>query len=162
MDYSNILLSKMTIYDIEITIFNKNIAMLKQNIFNEIIQNDGKLIHEEIQNTNSYRIVINMPKNNTADFIAKIRTFGVVVNENIRGNDVGRHFNDTEMRLINIKNMLEKYNELLQKATDISDKLILEKEINNAEMEIKIMERNNDEMKSRLENNTITILMYNK
>ena len=107
MDYSNILLSKMTIYDIEITIFNKNITMLKQNIFNEIIENDGKLIHEEIQNTNSYRIVINMPKNNTANFISKIRTFGVVVNENIRGNDVGRHFNDTEMRLINIKNNLQ-------------------------------------------------------
>jgi DNA repair ATPase RecN len=152
----------MTIYDIEINIFNKNLTILKQNVFDEIIQNDGKIIQEGIQNINTYRIVINMPKNNTANFIAKIRTFGIVVNENMRGNDVGQHFNDMEMRLRNIKNMLEKYNELLQKATDISDKLILEKEINNAEMEIEMMERNNDEMKSRLENNTIIILMYNK
>jgi hypothetical protein len=162
MDYSDIFLSGMTIYDIEINIFNKNITMLKQNVFDEIIQNHGKIIQEEIQNINSYRIAINMPKNNTANFIAKIRTFGIVANENIRGNNVERHFNDMEMRLINAKNMLEKYNELLQKATDISDKLILEKEINNAEMEIKMMERNNDEMKSRLENSAITILMYNK
>jgi hypothetical protein len=162
MDYPNIFLSKMTIYDIEINIFNKNITMLKQNVFDEIIQNDGKIIQEEIQNMNNYRIVINMPRNNTADFIARIRTFGVVVNENIRGNDAERHFDDMEMRIINTKSMLEKYNELLQKATDISDKLILEKEINNAEMEIKMMERNNNEMKSRLENNTIIILMYNR
>jgi hypothetical protein len=149
----------MTIYDIEINIFNKNIVMLKQNVLDEIIQNDGKIIQEEIQNINSYRIVISMPKNNTANFMVKIKTFGIVVNENIRGNDIGRHFNDMEMRLTNIKNMLGKYNELLHGATDISDRLILEKEINNAEMEIKMMERNNDEMESRLENNTRTILM---
>jgi septal ring factor EnvC (AmiA/AmiB activator) len=152
----------MTIYDIEINIFNKNITMLKQNISDEIIKNDGKIIQEEIQNINAYRIVISMPKNNTANFIVKIKKFGIAVNENMLGNDVAGYFNDMEMRLINIKNMLEKYNKLLQEATDISDKLILEKEINNAEMEIRMMERNTNEMKSRLENNNITILMYNK
>jgi hypothetical protein len=59
--------------------------------------------------------------------------------------NVEEYFNDMEMKLMNIKNMLEKYNDLLQKANDISDKLTLEKEINNAEMEIKMIERNNKE-----------------
>jgi hypothetical protein len=152
----------MTIYDIGINIFNKDIKLLKQNVLYEIIQNDGNIIQEEVQNVNNYRIVVSIPKNNTADFITKIKTYGVVADENIRGNDIRDYFKSMEMRIINIKNMLEKYNDLLEKASDISDKLMLEKEINYAEMEITGMESSKQEMELRLENNTITILLYNK
>lgn len=161
-DYSSIILSETTVYNIEINIFNKNIAMLRKNVFNEIIQNGGKILQDEILNINTYRMGITIPKNKTPDFIAKMGTFGVVVTTNIRENDFGGYFSGMEMRLINIKNMLEKYKELLQKATNISDKLTLEKEINNAEMEIEMMESRSDEMKLSLENSTITILMYNR
>jgi hypothetical protein len=162
IDYSDVILSKTTIYDIEVNIFNKDLGTLRQNVFNEIIQNDGEIIREEIQNINSYRIIINMPRNNTAEFIRKIKEYGIVVNETMNGNNVKDFFESMEMRLMNIKNMLEKYNELLKDATEISDKLLLEREINNAQMEIESIERNRNEMEFRLKNNTIIILMYNK
>jgi hypothetical protein len=59
MDYSD----NTKTYNIGISIFNKNIKMLKKNIFDEIIKNDGKIIQEEIQNINYHRILINIPKN---------------------------------------------------------------------------------------------------
>jgi hypothetical protein len=162
IDYSDTISSKTMIYDIGIDIFNKNLPMLKQNIFNEIIQNNGKITQEEIENINSHRIVINIPRNNTVNFIIKIKTFGIVVNENKRGNDTKEYFNNMEIQLENIKYMLEKYNHLLQDSTTISDKLMLEKEINNAEREIEMLEKNKKEIESRIEYNTITIIMYNK
>jgi hypothetical protein len=162
VDYSGIVLSKMTIYSIEITLFNKNLALLRKNVVDEITQHHGEITREEFGSINFCVITINMPKNNTADFIAKIKTHGVVINENMQGNYTGEYFSGTEMRLMNVKKMLEKYKELLREATTISDKLLLEKEINGAEMEIEAIEGNKEEMKSRLENNSITIFLRGK
>jgi cell division protein ZapA (FtsZ GTPase activity inhibitor) len=161
-DYSDIALSELTEYNIEIGIFNKNIVTLKKNVSDEVFQNDGKITHEEIQSINAYRMAVSMPKNNTANFITKIKTFGLIVSENVRRTYFGKYFNDMEMGTINRKNMLEKYNKLLEEATTISDKLMLETAINRVEMEIKGEERQKDEMESRLKNNTIIILLHNK
>jgi hypothetical protein len=161
IDYSDTNLPNM-MYDIGIDIFDKDISILRHNIFNEIIKNNGKIMQETIENINSHRITVNIPKNNTADFIAKVRTFGIVVNENKRGNDIEQYYKDTEMRFINIKNMLETYEKLLKDSTNISDKLMLEEKINDAKMGIESRVRQKKEMEVRVENNTITILMYNK
>nr|WP_269775821.1 DUF4349 domain-containing protein [Treponema primitia] len=111
---------------------------------------------------NRYRMIITIPKNNTVNFITKIKTFGIVVDENKHSNDAAGYFDNIEMRLENIKTMLEKYKGLLQDSITISDKIMLEKEINSAETEIETMERSKNEMKSRFEYNTITLVMYNK
>ncbi|MDR1024406.1 MAG: DUF4349 domain-containing protein [Treponema sp.] len=161
MNYSDIFLSKRVVYNIDVHIFNKDIALLKQNVFDAIFQNDGQIIREDIT-INTHRTTVSMPRNSSADFLLKIRSFGVVVSENIQGSSIGEYFGDTERRLTYTKNILEKCNDLLQNATDISDRLMLEKEINNAKMEIEAMERGKQEMESRIENNTIVILMANK
>jgi hypothetical protein len=161
INYSDIFLSKMVVYDVNVRISNKDIALLKQNVFDAIFEHDGKIIRDDIT-INTYMTTVSMPRNSAADFLLKIRTFGVVFDENIHGSSIGEYFGDTERRLAYTKNILEKCNDLLQNATDISDKLMLEKEINNAKMEIEAMERGKQEMESRIENNTIVILMVNQ
>jgi hypothetical protein len=161
IDYSDTIDSNM-IFDIGISIFNKNLALLKQNIQNEIIQSNGEITQEEIANINSYRIVVNIPRNNTVIFMNNIKRFGIITDESKRNIDFGMRNIHNKNRLVEIRFMLEKYTELLRSANTIADKIMLEKEIINAKMEIESMESYIKDMESKIKYNIISIMIYNK
>lgn len=78
INYSGIISSQRVIHGIGIEIFNKKIATLIQEMNNEIVQNNGEIIQERIENINTYIIDIRMRRSNIINFIEKVKTFGIV------------------------------------------------------------------------------------
>jgi hypothetical protein len=163
INYSDIISSQKVIRDIGIDIFNKNIAILTQGIKDEIVQNNGEIIQESIENINLYRIIVKMHRSRIVNFIEKVNTLGIVVNGNINSSgNMETYIDNYEMQLRNIKSMLGRYNELLKNANTITDILTMEKEINIANMEMERIERSRMEMISSLEYVNVSIAMRNK
>jgi hypothetical protein len=162
INYSNDFLSKTENYNIGISIYNKNILLLRQNINVEILKHDGIIREVNIENINRHNIIVNIPKSNTLSFLEKIEAYGIVVNASQTSYSSWEYKNTVDIQLRNSKNMLEKNYELLKNANAISDRLMLEKEINNLNIDIEMMERRKMETEFSLEFNTISILMYNK
>jgi hypothetical protein len=161
IDYSVTESSDMT-YDIGITIYNKNLSSLNQNIKNEIIKMNGKIRFEKIENINRYRILVDIPQKNTAEFIGNIKKFGIVVNESMGSNNDIARLNFFKERIIQLNGMLEINNGLLKNANTITDKLLLEKEIMKTKEEISGMESSIKQSESRIGYNNITIEMNSK
>ena len=161
IDYSVTESSDMT-YDIGITIYNKNLSSLNQNIKNEIIKMDGKIRFETIENINRYRINVDIPQKNTAEFIGNIRKFGIVVNESMGSNNDIARLNFFRERISQLNSMLEINNGLLKNANTITDKLLLEKDIMNIKQDISGMENNIKQLEPRIGCNNIAIVMNSK
>jgi hypothetical protein len=162
IDYSDISLSKTKMYNINLDIYNKDIVSLKKGVVNEIVKSDGIINNDVIENRNRNRIMIYIPKQNIANFIENIKSYGIIVNEAVDYVDINREMgiNDIEMRIENAENMLEKFDKLLIDADNIADKIALEKEINTVRNEIEMLKLRTEEMETRVENVTMTILMY--
>jgi hypothetical protein len=162
MDYLDISLAKTRMYNMELSIYNKDITNLRKSIVKEIVENGGIMMNDVMETRNNHRMFVYIPKLNIVNFVENIKLYGTITNETLTYTDRNRDtgINEVEMRLDNARNMIGKFNALLANAESIADKITLEKEIYNTQNEIEMMELRKKDMEIRIENVAVSILLH--
>ena len=155
IDYLAIQNSENTVFTIGIDIFSRDLNNLKNNIVNEIMTNDGRIDHDTVENINTNRLAVTIPRRNIAGFMERIKTFGIVVNETMRSWLL--HNDASISSMIGLtRDLLERNEALLLTADTISDKIMLQREIHHLQMQLDSWERRTDET----ENVTVEITIF--
>ncbi|HEU0125735.1 DUF4349 domain-containing protein [Flavobacterium sp.] len=139
-----------------------------ENTFNQIQKavesNKARIINdsEGKDYSNAYRnIIVKVPSQNFDRFISDVSK-GVSYFEvkNISAEDVTEQFIDLTSRLKTKKKLEERYLQILQKATKVSEILDIEKQISAIREEIEAKEGQLKYLESRVSESTITIEFY--
>jgi hypothetical protein len=101
---------------------------------------DAYYANESLQNSvysSTYNLIIRIPSINFDAFIASIESGnGEITYKDISARDVTDEFIDLETRLLNKRNYLKRYNDILKKANSIREILEVEERIRRLEEEI--------------------------
>ncbi|WP_415326626.1 DUF4349 domain-containing protein [Chryseobacterium sp. MMS23-Vi53] len=116
-----------------------------QNQINEIIKSNKAYIQKEkFQNSDTQdniNIIIRVPHKNFDSLINSFSNgLGSIVTKNIYTDDVTEQYSDTSIKLTNKKIYLEKYRDMLKKATTTKDMLEIQENIRELEDEIDVSE----------------------
>ncbi|MGI9581996.1 DUF4349 domain-containing protein [Chryseobacterium sp. RRHN12] len=136
-----------------------------QNQVNEIIRKNNAYIQkEEYQNTDmddNLTLIIRVPHKN---FDALINSFsdgiGSVLSKNVSSDDVTEEYTDVALKLTNKKIYLEKYRDMLKKASTTKDMLEIQEKIRELEDEIDIAEGRLRFIDDRVNYSTLNLNLY--
>lgn len=84
----------------------------------------------------NFAVTVRVPADKMNEFIGRVKEFGTVVNQTVKGNDVTEEYLDLEIRLKNHEQALERLREILKQAKEVKDVLEIEKEIQRVTEEI--------------------------
>lgn len=137
-------ISKKLIKNGEMGIAVGNINQTKKQI-DQLIKNNKAYVQSEVfrntETSENLEILIRVPHQN---FDALVNSFsngiGAVDYKNISTNDVTEEYTDVSIKLANKKIYLEKYRDLLSKASSTKDMLEIQENIRNLEDEIDVAE----------------------
>ena len=117
-----------------------NLTESKEKVNVLVIKYKGYYSSESFHNddySSNYQLNIRIPAEIFDEFIQNIESgTGEILYKNINTQDVTEEFIDLETRLNNKKNYLKRYNELLDKANNITDIVEIEEKIRKIEEEI--------------------------
>lgn len=123
-----------------ITIASNNLTDDKKIIDQTIKQFDGYYLNEEFNNDDyakSYRFTIKIPADNFEKLLETIDKSKLkVISKNISSEDITANYVDTEIRLKNQKEFLQRYQDLLQKTNKISEIIEIEQKIQDHQISI--------------------------
>lgn len=136
-----------------------------QNQVNEIIRKNNAYIQkEEFHNTDmddNLTLTIRVPHKN---FDALINSFsdgvGSVLSKNVSSDDVTEEYTDVAIKLANKKIYLEKYRDMLKKASTTKDMLEIQEKIRELEDEIDIAEGRLRFIDDRVNYSTLNLNLY--
>lgn len=115
---------------------------------------------DESDYTASYTLSIRISAKNYEDFIAGLESDnGKVLYKEIKANDITEQFLDVETRLENKRIYLQRYRELLKKASTIKDILEIEKYIRELEEEMESAEGKLRYMGDQVSYSTLTLTL---
>ena len=160
IDYSDVASSEKS-HHIGISLYNRNLLLLKQSVMNEITHVGGRIRNETIENTNECKIKTDIPKSTTEEFMEKIKQYGITVQESKTAYE-DRHLERTKENIEELYQMIEIKNKLLNTDISLYDKLALEKDILQAKMDIKYREEGIKELEARIGFSSVEIRMYNQ
>lgn len=122
---------RMVIYNAELRINVFSPAARIQETVAAAVEMGGYMKERE-----DYRVVVRVPAPRLDEFLARLRAFGTVVTQAIKGTDVTEEYVDLEIRLRNHEKTLERLRELLAKAKEVKEILEVEKELARVTIEI--------------------------
>jgi len=126
---------RMIAYSVSMSLNVTDANETKQKI-NEQIENFNGFIVRESGNDVSARI----PSERLDEFLTNIRGLGKIQNESKTGTDITDQYRDNVIRLDSLKNVRDRYIELLEKANSVIDILSIERELERVILEIERME----------------------
>ena len=106
---------------------------------------------------NAEVIVIRVPKDRFFDAVRAIDQMGEVIRKNVSSRDVTDEYLDLELRLKNARVMRDRLQELLAKATNVTDSLAIERELQRITDQIERMEGRLKLLRDQLAFSTLTI-----
>lgn len=135
---------KKIIKDGSISVKVADLEKAKKSV-NDLVKSMNAYYENESYNNNestfSYDLKIRIPSQNFEKILSLVENgVGEITSKNIEVRDVTEEFMDIQSRLINKKNYLKKYNDLLSKAKSIKDILDIEEKIRVLQEEIESSE----------------------
>lgn len=122
-------------------------------------------VSSETQNTFDERLeyeqVIRVPAASFDVFVQKLETLASnVKNKNIQTSDVTEEFIDKEARIKTKKELEIRYREILKQASEVSDILSIESQLNQVRADIESMEGRLNYLRSQVAFSTLTLSFY--
>lgn len=99
---------------------------------------------------NRVTMIVKIPAADFDNFVSASESVGTLLSKSITVEDVTDRFLDLENRIKNRRILLERYQEYLRKAKDVTELLKLEREINNLTTEIEGLEGSFKSLKHRI------------
>ncbi|MEO1262519.1 MAG: DUF4349 domain-containing protein [Bacteroidota bacterium] len=133
----------------------------KRNIVNEIstiVKNNSGYVLE----TSVDRIRFRMPADSLENILKITGQFGEVISQDIHGQDVTEEHMDLNLRLENAKKSRERYLQLLERAENIGDILLIEKELERLQLKIERLQGHLNKLNEIVAYSTITINIQEK
>ena len=133
-----------------------------------LVKKFGGYYENDVFNANNYQsnynLTIRIPTTNFETFVANIinEEGGRVTMKDLHARDVTEEYTDVEIRLTNARNYLQRYNELLKKATSIKDILEIQQKIKDVELEIESMTGRLKYMNDRIDYSTLHVSLVEK
>ncbi|MEC5158744.1 DUF4349 domain-containing protein [Chryseobacterium sp. MP_3.2] len=148
----------------EMGISVSDIEKAKNEINRLLTKNKAYLLSENYRNTDtseSLSLVIRVPNQNFEALINSFATgIGEVIGKTIRAEDVTEEYTDVSIKLENKKIYLEKYRDMLKKATTTKDMLDIQENIRALEDEIDVAEGRLRFIDDRVNYSTLTLDLY--
>jgi hypothetical protein len=126
---------RMITYSVSMELSVKNPDETRRSIVEQIKQKNGFIVRET-ENLVTTRI----PAENMDDFLSNIRELGKIENETRTGTDITDQYRDNVIRLDSLKNVRNRYLALLERADNVRDILVIEKELERVNLEIERLE----------------------
>jgi len=126
---------RLITYNASIDLLVKNTEETKTKLAQQVKNNGGYIVRETDNSVNT-----RIPAENMDVFINFARTLGEIENETKTGTDITDQYRDNLLRLESLKNVRNRYMELLRQANAVSDILSIEKELERVNLEIERLE----------------------
>lgn len=148
--------------------FSINLLVDDVNIYQENIENSLKKYDGYIENFNSYKndksetITLNLkvPAKNVSDFIKELKGDSYVKSENYYTIDYTEKYSDNENRLKNLYTRRDRLRNMFNKETKtLADIIAVEKELNNVQLEIERLEKNNMKIDQEVEYSNVNVTL---
>ncbi|MEL7339978.1 MAG: DUF4349 domain-containing protein [Bacteroidota bacterium] len=94
--------------------------------------------------------------------VAQVETFGEVESRNIRSRDVTDQYYDLDGRIDNLRKSRQRYLELLQAATNVSEILAVEKELERVTLELESLEGRFKLLQDQVAYSSLTVQLEEK
>ncbi|MEL6653514.1 MAG: DUF4349 domain-containing protein [Bacteroidota bacterium] len=94
--------------------------------------------------------------------VAKVETFGEVESRNIRSQDVTDQYYDLNSRIESLQKSRQRYLELLDDATNVSDVLAVEKELERVTQELEALQGRFKLLNDQVNYSTLTVYLQEK
>ena len=155
---------KKIIKDGSLTIKTNDITTSKKNIDDILRKLNGYYETENLENNDNsinYNLKVRIPAENFEKFVLDLeRGKEEIKNKSIQTRDVTEEYVDIESRLINKREYLKRYKELLSKASTVKDILAIEEEIRKIQEEIESKEGRLNYLKDQVAFSTLDINLY--
>jgi len=115
-----------------------------------------------VQQSTSNTVLLRIPAQHFQTVLAEFETLGDVSYKNITGTDVTEEFLDTQLRLKNAMVLRDRYVELLAKAKNVEESLLIEKELGRITEEIERMKGRLKFLRDHAAYSTIKLLLQKK
>jgi DNA repair exonuclease SbcCD ATPase subunit len=92
-----------------------------------------------VQESGKERAKVRVPDEKLEDYLEAIEDLGDVTQREIRGQDITTRYRDTKTRLENLERAHKRYQELLDKAANVTEALAVEKELERVVGEIEVL-----------------------
>jgi hypothetical protein len=105
--------------------------------------------------------VVRIPSVHFDEFVNKVEALGVAIKDRtFETSDVTEEFIDTEARIKTKKELEQRYREILKQATQVSDMLSIEAQLNHVRSDIEAMEGRIKYLKNQVAYSTLTVSYY--
>jgi Domain of unknown function (DUF4349) len=160
LDISN----KKIIKDGSLTIKTNDITVSKKSIDELLKKLNGYYETENLVNCDNsinFNLKIRIPAENFEKFISDLeKGKEEIENKNIQARDVTEEYVDIESRIMNKREYLKRYKDLLSKASTVKDILAIEEEIRKLQEEIESKEGRLQYLKDQVAFSTLDINLY--
>lgn len=142
----------------DLTLQIKNLDLIEEKI-ETWCKSYGGYISSSNRNERSLNFTIKIPSQKFDSAMEDAGNFGILKSKNISTRDVSEQFYDLQTRLSTKKILQENLQNYLKKATNLTDILKIEKELNNVTSDLESMEGQMRRLSNQIEFSTINIYL---
>lgn len=145
------------IYNGSMTIKVKNLEEQTKQVIDKAKAEGGFMVSSDID-----RVTVRIPAEKLNSFMDEIATFGEVESRNVYSRDVTDEYSDMGIRLENAQKARKRYLELLNQATEVSDILAIERELERLNGEIERLQGQINSYDKQVQYSSVSIYFIEK
>ena len=123
---------------------------------------NGQVVNEVVEDQHSARgasLSIRVPSNAVQTFVTELARLGKIRSQKLETRDVSRTVNDAEILLSNLERALERYQELLAKAANVTEALAIEAELQRVRTSLERVRGDLEWMRDRVARSTVYVTL---
>ena len=132
-----------------------------ETLKNLAVQEGGYISSTSIQNTYNNRlsgsVIIRIPATEFENTLAGVKSIGTVKTVSTQGRDVTEEYVDLQAQKTSYQNQLAQYNEIMKKAVNVEDVIVIQQQIDRVQTELNRLEGRLKYLNSQVDFSTITI-----
>lgn len=154
---------KKIVKNFNLSLIVKDIAVAKNKIEEQLDKLKGyetNFYSYEYSNKKAINLELKIPSEKADEYLDFIKKIGYVKSENFSSTDYTEQYDDTENKLKNLYTRRNKLREMMKtQAKQLSDILAVDKELNNTQMEIERLEKQNNKIQKDVDYSSIYLIL---
>jgi hypothetical protein len=144
----------------------RDVAASISEVRSLVASSGGQILQESLQDARRQRptanLTVRIPSHGAFDFLARIESTGVVRSRHLNSRDVGKEYFDATLRVHSLEQVLDRYQQLLNKAASIDETLKIEEQIARVSSEIEKIKGELRWLRDRVARATIHLEIFAK
>lgn len=144
-----------------LTIEVKDVPGSVETLKNLAAQKGGYISSTNIQNTYNNRlsgsVILRVPASEFENALTGVKALGTVKTVSTQGRDVTEEYVDLQAQKTSYQNQLAQYNEIMKKAVNVEDVIVIQQQIDRVQTELNRLEGRLKYLDSQIDFSTITI-----